>query len=282
MATFYNQATLTYNGGSVISNVTSGEIVEVLSVTKTPVVSEYTADGDVTYAVSIVNTGVTEFSGLTLTDDLGQYTFGTLTLTPLDYVENSVKYYINGTLQPTPAVTVGPPLTVTGITVPGGGNALILYTARTNNSAPPIGTGSVTNTASVTGDSVNISDSATITASLSPELSIIKSVSPTTVVENGTVTYTFVLRNSGNTEAGADDNVSLTDTFDPILSDISVTYNGTILAEGVNYTYDEATGVFATVPGQITIPAATFTQDPVSGIWTVAPGESVITVTGTI
>lgn len=282
MATFYNQATLTYNGGSVSSNVTSGEIVEVLSVTKTPVVSEYTADGDVTYAVSIVNTGVTEFSGLTLTDDLGQYTFGTLTLTPLDYVENSVKYYINGTLQPTPAVTVGPPLTVTGITVPGGGNALILYTARTNNSAPPIGTGSVTNTASVTGDSVNISDSATITASLSPELSIIKSVSPTTVVENGTVTYTFVLRNSGNTEAGADDNVSLADTFDPILSDISVTYNGTILAEGVNYTYDEATGVFATVPGQITIPAATFTQDPVSGIWTVAPGESVITVTGTI
>ncbi|MBQ6789651.1 MAG: hypothetical protein IJO81_05645 [Clostridia bacterium] len=282
MATFYNQATLTYNGGSVISNVTSGEIVEVLSVTKTPVVSEYTADGDVTYAVSIVNTGVTEFSGLTITDDLGQYTFGTLTLTPLDYVENSVKYYINGTLQPTPAVTVGPPLTVTGITVPGGGNALILYTARTNNSAPPIGTGSVTNTASVTGDSVNISDSATITASLSPELSIIKSVSPTTVVENGTVTYTFVLRNSGNTEAVADDNVSLTDTFDPILSDISVTYNGTLLAEGVNYTYDEATGVFATVPGQITIPAATFTQDPVSGIWTVAPGESVLTVTGTI
>ncbi len=129
---------------------------------------------------------------------------------------------------------------------------------------------------------MNISDSVTITASLSPELSIIKSVSPTTVVENGTVTYTFVLRNSGNTEAGADDNVSLTDSFDPILSDISVTYNGTILAEGVNYTYDEATGVFATVPGQITIPAATFTQDPVSGIWTVAPGESVITVTGTI
>ncbi len=98
MATFYNQATLTYNGGSVISNVTSGEIVEVLSVTKTPVVSEYTADGDVTYAVSIVNTGITEFSGLTITDDLGQYIFGTLTLTPLDYVENSVKYYINGTL----------------------------------------------------------------------------------------------------------------------------------------------------------------------------------------
>ena len=129
---------------------------------------------------------------------------------------------------------------------------------------------------------MNISDSATITASLSPELSIIKSVSPTTVVENGTVTYTFVLRNSGNTEAGSDDNVSLTDTFDPILSDISVIYNGTPLAEGVNYAYDEVTGVFATVPGQITIPAATFTQDPVSGIWTVTPGESVLTVTGTI
>ena len=34
MATFFNQATLSYSGGIVNSNITSGEILEVLSVTK--------------------------------------------------------------------------------------------------------------------------------------------------------------------------------------------------------------------------------------------------------
>ena len=41
MATFFNQATLSYSGGVVNSNITSGEIVEVLSVTKTAVGGEY-------------------------------------------------------------------------------------------------------------------------------------------------------------------------------------------------------------------------------------------------
>ena len=37
MATFYNQATLSYNGTVASSNITSGEILEVLSVEKSAV-----------------------------------------------------------------------------------------------------------------------------------------------------------------------------------------------------------------------------------------------------
>jgi len=37
MATFFNQATLTYNNNVINSNITSGEIQEVLSITKTAV-----------------------------------------------------------------------------------------------------------------------------------------------------------------------------------------------------------------------------------------------------
>jgi hypothetical protein len=75
--------------------------------------------------------------------------------------------------------------------------------------------------------------------------------------------------------------VTVTDVFDPALGLISVTLNGTALAEGTGYTYDEATGTFATVPGMITVPAATYTQQA-DGSFEVIPGEAVLVVTGTI
>ena len=86
MATFYNQATLSYSGGIVNSNITTGELVEVLSATKTAVVEEYTLNSQVTYAVNIVNSGSTAFNGLTVTDNLGGYTFGGSVVRPTDYV----------------------------------------------------------------------------------------------------------------------------------------------------------------------------------------------------
>ena len=88
--------------------------------------------------------------------------------------------------------------------------------------------------------------------------------------------------NFGNEEAAATANVTVTDTFDPVLEGITVTLNGAPLAEGTGYTYAEASGQFATVPSVITVPAATYAQDPVSGEWTTTPGSAVLTVSGTI
>ena len=94
--------------------------------------------------------------------------------------------------------------------------------------------------------------------------------------------YTFIIQNTGNREAIATDNVLLSDTFAPILNPISVTYNGTAWVEGVNYTYSETTGEFATLDGQITVPAATYGTNPDTGAVTITPGVTVITVTGTV
>ena len=115
----------------------------------------------------------------------------------------------------------------------------------------------------------------------SAELSISKALSPTTVTENGQITYTFVISNTGNTEATATGNVVVTDTFAPILRNIAVTYNGTAWTEGTNYTYNAATGVFTTLAGQITVPAATFTQNT-DGTFTVTPGTATLVITGTV
>ena len=101
------------------------------------------------------------------------------------------------------------------------------------------------------------------------------------ITDNSTLTYTFVIENTGNTPALATDNVVLTDTFDPILNPITVTYEGTLWTVGTNYTYNTATGAFATLPGQITVPAATFTQNT-DGTWAVTPGRATLTVSGTV
>ena len=83
MAQFTNQAQLSYNNTVVNSNVVVGEILEVVSANKTAVVNTYSADGTVTYVISIVNTGGTSVTGLTVTDDLGAYQQGTETRVPL-------------------------------------------------------------------------------------------------------------------------------------------------------------------------------------------------------
>lgn len=283
MATFYNQAVLSYNGNTTTSNITTGELLEVISATKTAVVDEYTANDAVTYVISIVNSGPTAFTGLTLTDNLGAYEFGNLTLVPLTYSDGSVIYYENGVLQPTPAVTATVPLTVTGINVPAGGNATIIYEARVNGTAPLDVTGTITNTAVISGNGITpVTVEETINADIAPMLTISKSISPSTVTENGRVTYTFVIQNSGNAEATATDNVIVTDIFNPVLTGLTVTFDGTAWTEGTDYTYDEATGSFATVAGRITVPAATYTQDPTTGNRITTPGVSVLTVTGTI
>ena len=283
MATFTNRATLSYNGGAVDSNTVTGTFLETLAITKTATVQTYSTGSRVTYAVGLVNSGSTSFSGLTLTDDLGGYAFGETTVYPLNYVDGSLLYYVNGTLQATPTIGATQPLTVGGISVPAGGNALIVYTADVGAAAPPVVDGSVVNTATISGGGLTeaLSATETITAQNQPELSITKSLAPTAVPENGTITYSFLIENSGNTDAVATDNLTVTDVFDPILDITSVTLNGVILTEGTDYTYDPATGVFATVPGVITVEAATFTQGA-DGAYLVAPGSAVLTVTGTI
>ncbi len=283
MATFTNQATLSYNNITTNSNVITGELLEVLSATKTALRSSY-GDGDtVTYVISLVNSGTVPFNGLTVTDDLGGYTFNGQTLYPLDYSADSLRYYVNGVLQTTPTAA-GTPLAISGISVPAGGNATLVYETRVNQFAPQGAGGTVSNSAAVTGGGLSapLAATASVTSESEPRLSISKSLSPATVSENGRLTYTFIILNNGSEAADAGAGAVVADTFDPILSDLAVSFNGAAWTPNTNYTYDQGTGLFSTVAGQIVVPAATYTQDPVSGQWITQPGVATLTVTGTV
>ena len=284
MAIFSNQATLTYNGSSTNSNIAYGEILDVLAATKTAIEGSYTPGQLVTYAVTLRNTGTAPLPGLIVTDDLGGYLFNGTTVYPLTYEAGSAALLANGVPQAAPTVAAGPPLVFSGITGPAGGEVVLVYQARANAYANPTAEGSILNTVTVTGDGLSapVIATETVIAATAPQLTISKSITPAQVVDNERVTYTFVIQNSGNQPVVATDNAAITDTFNPILTALAVTFEGTPWTQGVQYNYNEATGVFATVPGQILVPAATYTQDPVTGAYTVTPGIATLTVTGTI
>ncbi|WP_303837551.1 hypothetical protein [Ruminococcus flavefaciens] len=282
MATFFNQATLSYNGTVTSSNITAGEIIDVLSVTKNAVSDTYTADSENVYIISIVNTGSSCYRDLTVTDDLGEYNFGESgTAVPLTYSEGSLTYYVNGVAQADPVVVSTSPLTVTGINVPAGGNAMLIYSADTNSFAPLGDEAEIVNTATVSGEGFTpITASETIAYAEGVDLAISKSLSPAAVEENGEVTYTFVIQNFGAVPVEADSNVVFSDTFTPALTELTAEFNGEAWASGTNYAYDPDTGVFTSIDGQITVPAAQFIQNEDTGEWTAQAGVSTIIIKG--
>lgn len=284
MAIFSNQAKLTYNGSSTNSNIAYGEILDVLVATKTAVEGSYTPGQLVTYVLTLRNTGNVALTGLTVTDNLGGYLFNGTTVYPLTYEAGSVAMFTNGVPQAAPAVTVGPPLVFSDIVVPAGGDVVLVYQAQANAYADPALGGTIENTVTVTGDGLSAPITATqiVGVAVEPVLTISKSITPVQVVDNDRVTYTLVIQNSGNKAVVATDNASITDTFDPILTALTVTFDGAVWTEGVQYNYVEATGVFTTVPGQILVPAATYVQDPVTGMYAATPGIATLVVTGTI
>ena len=285
MAQFTNQATLSYNGMTVSSNIVTGEITQVLELQKKAVIDSYRTDDALTYVLTLRNTGTADYTDLTVTDDLGAYAFGGGTLTPLTYTGDPVLYYVGGVLQAAPTVTAGPPLVIRGLRVPAGQSTVLIYRARVNAYANPGAEAQILNTASLTGGGLAeaVTAEETVTAVAEPQLTILKSVSPTSVAENGELLYTFILQNTGTAPADAGAALTVTDTFNPILrTPLTVTLNGDVWPQEGNYTYSAATGEFATVAGRITVPAAAYTQNPATGIWSVTPGTSTLTVSGSL
>ena len=284
MAVFSNQATITYNGNTANSNIAYGEILDTLAVSKTPIESGYTPGETVTYVVNLTNTGTTPLTGVTLTDNLGGYDFAGTTVYPLSYNASSIKYFVNGVLQSTPTVAQGPPMSITGLSIPAKGNAVLVYQATVTSFAPSTLGSTIVNTVTATGTGINtpVTASSTVAVNSNASITVNKSISPTQVTDNQQVTYTFIIQNSGNTALEATGDTVITDTFNPILSNISAVFNSTSLGVNTDYTYDTATGLFQTLAGRITVPAATVTQNPTTGEYTVTPGVSTLVITGTI
>ncbi|MBQ9992081.1 MAG: hypothetical protein IJP33_01485 [Firmicutes bacterium] len=272
MVFFQNQATLYSNNGATLSNIAAGEINETLSIDKTAVVDTYTADGTATFVITLNNTGTAAITGLTVTDNLGEYNFGGGPLYPLSYIEDSIRYYQNGILQPAPTVSANGELIIENITVPAGGNTMLIYAADITASAP-LAAGSLIVNEVIAG---NAEAQSTLTVEDYINLAINKDIEPDAVNENGSFSYIFTIYNYGNRAAAAEDGIRLVDEFDPVITIEEVTLDGDAFT---NYTY--VGGIFTSDTGAITVPAAAITQTP-DGTWVTSPGTTTLIINGNL
>ena len=83
-----------------------------------------------------------------------------------------------------------------------GAKVMLSINGKEYEYAPPIDAGSITNVATISGGGIaDITATETVNASSAPLLNIAKAISPSTITENDPLTYTFVIQNTGNTEA---------------------------------------------------------------------------------
>lgn len=230
-----------------------------------------------------MNTGTAAITDYTVTDNLGGYTVGANTVYPLAYNAGTVRYYINGVLQTAPTVTAGPPLTVTGLTVPAGGSAVLIYETTATPVAPLATGSSITNTGDDHRRRSHKPDHRAGDGGDREQRRALHQQGALADDRYGKRPDHLHVRHFQHRQhrSDGDGNVVVTDTFAPILRNIAVTYNGTAWTEGTNYTYNAATGVFTTLAGQITVPAASFTQNT-DGTFTVTPGTATLVITGTV
>lgn len=281
-----NQASVAYRynnrTASAVSNIATAVLNEPLSVEKVSLESVYRAGDDITYVVTVTNSGTSALTGISVTDDLGTYTIGGGTATPLTYVGPAI-YFVDGVYAGNLTPTVGADGISFAIATLGTDSTVqIIYKAVANDTAPLVQGSQITNTVTTTavGSNAPVSDNNVITVDNYADVTITKAMTPTGVVDGDALTYTFVVSNFGNAEATE---IVLTDAFDPAPENITVQLNGTVVP-ATDYTYENGVLTLPISPAStvLTLPPATITQDTTTGVVSIEPSTLTITVTGVI
>ena len=180
MAQFTNQATMTYRGITTNSNLVTGEITQVLTAQKQATSGLYRPGEILTYVVSLQNAGATDLTGLTIRDNHGTYAGGGGEVTPLAYTGDPVLYYVSGRPPASLTAEAGPPMVITGVRVPAGSEAVLVYRVRANGYAPLGTAAEVTNSLEITGEGLAnpVTAAETVAADPAAVLSIQKALSP--------------------------------------------------------------------------------------------------------
>lgn len=285
--TITNQARLQFSYGETTatasSNIASTIMQGPLTASKSVLESAYRAESELTYIITLSNSGAAALTAMKITDDLGTYAVTPTLSVPALFYTGPAQLYINGVFSA--SLTPEPALNSIVFTIPqlaAGANAMLIYKVQVSGDAPLAVGSEITNTAVIRATNLSepLTVSETIDVSEYADVNIMKAMSPNPVTDGGTLTYTFTIQNYGNTAAT---NVVLSDAFSPIPNPITVTVDGTVLSAA---DYDYTNGVL-TLPGpasaySLSIPAATFTQDAATGAVTINPGVVTIVVTGTI
>ncbi len=290
MTTIVNQATATYlsNGQSqsIVSNVATTELVGPVEGTTLSIESNndgYLPCQVLSYIIAVNNTGTVTYNNFDIIFNMGTYTFGGLTLTPLDYIGPSF-YYLGGIYQDqiTPTVNANN-IVYTFATFAPGDAIIIALRVKTNEYAQLEVGSSIDIVVDVDADNLDLTQAATHTTPVAnyTDIDIYKHMCPNPVIEGAPLSYFFNISNKGNIAAT---DIVLTDTFDPaptVLS--SVTVDGVSVASS-DYSYSGGTLTIPAVASSfsITVDAAAMSQSAVDGIVSVTAANSEIVVVGSL
>ncbi|MFJ6197286.1 beta strand repeat-containing protein [Micromonospora sp. NPDC092111] len=242
--------------------VTLAILIPGLTITKSADTSTATVGDTVTYTVTVANTGQTAYVGATFDD-------------PLSDVLDGADYNSDATTSIGTISYVAPVLTWTG-DLPVGGTAVITYSVTVG--FPPPGDVTLVNT--VSSDTVGADcpggPACSVTVDVAvPALVITKTANTATVVAGGTVSYSILIRNAGQTPyTGA----TVADSLVGVLDDARYNADATTTTGTVSYTAPNLTWVGDLPVGATATVAYTVTvNEPVSG-----DGQLVNTVTSAV
>ena len=280
MATILNNsATLTYNSGdntgSAASNVVSTSLLDSYSISgvKTSANDSWRPSENITYLVTVTNTGTQPLYAVQISDDLasGQ----------LSYLANSALIIDGSSVTPVTPTSTSPLVIPAAAVLQSGESVTVLYVAQVSGAIADT-VELITNTAQVTAQEQS-AEGATISVTPAPTLTlpredfaqidIVKTADKAVVSSGDTLTYTFTIENSGNIPAT---NVVITDTLPAgfvIQSIQSVTDGVTTVYDATDYTVSaDNTLVLPVGTKTITVPARDESGN----------GVTVVTVTGTV
>ena len=276
MATILNNsATLTYNSGensgSAASNVVSTSLLDSYSITA----QKFTANDswrpgeNITYLVTVKNTGTQPVFAVQITDNLGGGTDA-----PLNYVLNSALVIDEDGVTQIVPTAVSPLTIVLPDALQSSESVTVLYVAQVD-SVIADDVQSITNTVAATarqgsaaGEIVEAEPvSVTIDREDFAQIDVTKAVDKAVIASGDTLTYTFTIENSGNIEAT---NVVITDTLPAgfAITEISSETNAVVTVyDATDYTIDADNTLTLPVGGvTITVPPRT---DAGNGVTTV-------------
>lgn len=282
--TINNTASATYNfgrseSGSAVSNTATTNLIEEYAITGTKLTNNasFRNGENLTYQISVTNSGTESLYDVTIADNLGGDT------NPLSYLDNSATYNINGISAFIIPTSVRPLTIVLPTPLASGETATITYVARVSSGLDE-SVESIVNEATITakkgsaaGDDISVSPNPTVTVERGEfaDVSVSKTVSSSQVVAGEEFSYVISLTNSGTLDAtGVVVTDKLPDGF-TITSLTSETNGVTTTFSASDYSIDASTNTLTIPSGStlsITVPAA---ADGVNGVTT-------ITITGSI
>ncbi|MBB5476092.1 beta strand repeat-containing protein [Micromonospora parathelypteridis] len=225
-------------------------LIPGLGITKTADTATVTAGGTVTYTITVTNTGQSPYTGATLADSLTG-------------VLDDAVYNADATANSGVVSYATPVLTWTG-DLPVAAVAVITYSVTVN--FPDSGDRSLVNTVSSSTVGADCPGSPACTATVAvriPELSITKTADTGTVVAGGTVRYSVLITNSGQSPySGATVTDSLVDVLDDaVYAGDAVTTTGVLsyTAPVLTWTGDLPIGATAAITYSVAV------NQPVSG-----------------